>query len=305
MKCLVVLNGSNLRRWRGDLPGRLRAAAAERRVAAHVVVSRSPDHANALIGRAIEAGGCDAVLSCGGDGTLHHVVNHPLIARVAVGMLPAGTINAFLRAAGADVRDPAATFRQLLAGRIVDGHVGLLAGRRFACFASWGFDARVVHRTPSALKRRLRAGSYAVTGLRELLRGDAGGAPGRACFHSGEGARVMSAGSVIVSKIANYAGFRAFDCLAQRPAFEGLVAPTDRAATLAALYGSVAARGLGRRPGTLGRVRFVGPFTRVAWCSGLPTHVQLDGEAVAVPDARRFAVRLDPVPQRYLLPAAE
>ncbi|MBX3728826.1 MAG: hypothetical protein KF858_06550 [Candidatus Sumerlaeia bacterium] len=304
MKCLVVLNGSNLRRWRGDLPERLRAVAADRRVVARVVVSRSPDHANRLIGQAIEAG-CDAVLSCGGDGTLHHVVNHPLIARAAVGMLPAGTINAFLRAAGADVRDPAATFRQLLAGRIVDGHVGLLAGRRFACFASWGFDARVVHRTPSALKRRLRAGSYAVTGLRELARGRSASAPGRAQFHVGDETLVLAAGSVIVSKIANYAGFRAFDCSAESADLEGLVASTDRAGTLAALYGSIAVRGLGRRPGTFAGVRFVGPFTRVAWCSGAPTHVQLDGEAVAVADARRFAVRVDPVSQRYLLPAGE
>ncbi|MDK2973468.1 MAG: diacylglycerol kinase [Candidatus Sumerlaeota bacterium] len=301
MRILVILNGSKLRRWNAALPERLRLLGAERGIMPVIAISRDLAHVDSIIGKAIEAG-FDTIVSCGGDGTLHHVVNHPLIHRAAVSMIPAGTINAFLRSEGADVRHPAETFRQLLEGRVVEGRVGLLNGRRFACFASWGYDARVVHKNPSALKRRLRAGSYVVTGIREIAAGRRTAVPGRVRFGP-RGAACLPATSVVISKIRNYAGFAAFDASAESDEFEGLYLRDDSFPGLQTLYGSIVARGVsGRRIAALPPARAVAPFTEAHWRSPRPTHVQLDGEAIEFPDTRRLHVKIDPIPQRYLLP---
>lgn len=306
MRIYVLLNGSNLRRWSPQLPDQLLAAARERGLEPEIAVSKSVEQVDHMIGKAVETG-FDTIMSCGGDGTLHHLLNHPMAPRVAISMLPAGTINAFLRAEGVDVRRPVEAFRQLLAGRVVEGHAGLAATagarRRFACFASWGFDARVVHHTSAALKRRLRSASYVVTAIGEIARLGTTGVPGRMRFDGAE-RRTMRGTSVVVSKIRNYAGFDAFETGVERPDLEALVAPSDAPWNLKGLYLSIAVRGWTRRRcRSVGCIRPVGTFSEARWRSVRPTHVQLDGESVEMGDTSRLRVGIDPVRQRYLLPA--
>jgi hypothetical protein len=127
--------------------------------------------------------------------------------------------------------------------------------------------------------------------------------PGRVRF-GGPEAGAVRASSVVISKIRNYAGFMSFGVSAEDDCFEGLYIRHDTPGGLAALYASIGARGLsGGRIGALGPVRAVPDFAEARWISDSPAHVQLDGEAVEFDDTRRLHVRIDPVPQRYLLPA--
>lgn len=291
MRVLVLLNGASLRRHPRGLPAALRAAARDAGHRVRVDVSTSLDHMLQLFGRAAESG-ADAIFVGGGDGTLHHAANHPLAPRVALGIVPLGTINAFARSVGMDHADPLRAFRQAMRGGVADGHCGLLGGRRFACFASWGFDARVVHRNSPALKKRIRAASYVVTGVREFANWRSGQVRGELRVDG----TPRRATSVVVSKIGNYAGIRAFRAAATAPDLDALLAPDDSPLATLALWASLAART------RLARTHRIDGFRAARWRSQQPADVQLDGEAITLGDPRRFDVRVDPAGQRYWLP---
>jgi len=292
MNVLVLLNGHNLRRQPADLAERMCAAVRGAGHGCRVEVSRSAEHMLALFGSAAEVG-VDAILVGGGDGTLHMAVNHPLAPKVVLGVLPMGTINAFARSAEMPHSDAMAGLRSLLRGGPSEGRCGIVGGRRFACFASWGFDARVVHRNSSALKRRIGALSYVATGVAQLARWRANQVVG-AVRADGE---TLRATSVLVSKIDNYAGARAFRVGAADPAFDVALSPSDDPISALAFWANVVAI---RRP--LRGTRRMHGVRAVQWSSRRPTHVQIDGEAVDIPDAARFDIGIDLTPQRYWLP---
>lgn len=301
LKILIILNGSNLRRWHPRLPERLRIVGARRGLFPEIAISKSVEHVYEIVDDAVDKG-IDVIISGGGDGTLHHIVNHPLIPKVIVSMLPAGTINAFLRSARGDYSNPLRAFEQLLDGEIVEGHVGRINGRRFACFASWGFDARVVHKNPSSLKRAIRAGSYVVTGIRELASWKKSSVPGRLRI-GGTGNAPFHAGAVVVCKVRNYAGFNAFSVDSTMPGFEMLWTRDESPAEVAALYATIAGRALtGLQLKRLAGVGYRDGVRELAWLSTKPAFVQLDGEEIVLEDSRRIVVDTDPVTQRYLLP---
>lgn len=112
--------------------------------------------------RAIDAG-CDAVLACGGDGTVHEVVQSLVGTNVALGVIPLGTANALASNLGL-LGTPAKVTRKLLdaaheripVGRIHfqdnDGNPG---SRYFIVAAGVGADALLMSRMDAGLKRRL------------------------------------------------------------------------------------------------------------------------------------------------------
>lgn len=296
----IVLNGYNLRRFPSGLPEALRAAAFDLGFEAWVDISISLEHFHQLVRRAI-GGGAETLLTGGGDGSLHHAINQPGIERVRLGVLPLGTINAWLRAAGVDVAKPEVALRQILAGRVIEGRLGFLNGQRFACFASWGFDARTVHSNPRSLKKVLGASSYGLTGTVELLRW-------RARENSGVlrpgGHEPLRATSVVVSKIQNYAGVDCFSARLTDPFFEALAVRHDDPASLLRMAAHIALRHPARGIAPPRGLRQVRRCAGVAWDSPLPASVQLDGEAAIVPAPHRLRLRADPVGQRYLVPKA-
>ena len=118
---------------------------------------------------AVEAG-FDAVLACGGDGTVHEAVQSLVGAQVALGVIPLGTANALAANLGL-LGAPAKVARKLLnatpqrisVGRI---HYQDLAGnscsRYFVVAAGIGPDALVMARMDAGLKRRLGYLLYAI-----------------------------------------------------------------------------------------------------------------------------------------------
>lgn len=116
------------------------------------VYTEYPHHANKL---AYQAGleGYDMVVSVGGDGTTHEVVNGLMeletAKRPVLGVIPMGSGNDFAFALGMDP-DPDAAFRQVINGQVRKVDIGLLKdqyGRSeyFTNAVGIGFDATVTN----------------------------------------------------------------------------------------------------------------------------------------------------------------
>jgi YegS/Rv2252/BmrU family lipid kinase len=134
---------------------------------ASVVVTQSSAEATLEAHKAVGAG-CDTVFACGGDGTIHDVIQGLARTPVALAILPLGTANALAH----DLRLPsspvAATRAALTANprRIALGHVVYLdlAGATASCYftvaAGVGVDAHLFYKLHSGMKQRLGMGAY-------------------------------------------------------------------------------------------------------------------------------------------------
>jgi diacylglycerol kinase family enzyme len=107
-----------------------RAAAVERALAvlraagvsAEAFVTEKAGSARVYARQAVQAG-CDTILACGGDGTVHEVLQSLVGTEVALGVVPLGTANAL--AANLDlIASPAKVVRKLLKATPVRVPVG-------------------------------------------------------------------------------------------------------------------------------------------------------------------------------------
>jgi diacylglycerol kinase family enzyme len=126
--------------------------------------------------------GTDLVVALGGDGTVNEVINGLLTDGVhdavpALGIVPAGSTNVFVRALGLP-NDPIEATGALLEGLRTGVGRAVSMGQaddRYFCFAAGlGFDAAIVHGVER--KRRLGKRSthvlYTRVGVREFFRAD-------------------------------------------------------------------------------------------------------------------------------------
>jgi len=141
-----------------------------------IIATKGPGTAG---GQAAEAAsmGADLVFACGGDGTLHEViqglVRHP---SVTVGILPLGSANALARHLGLSF-DPADAIRQQLAfipreiplGRVICETADGPRSRYFAVMAGAGPDGMLVYRMLAAGKQRLGRSIYYLRAARLFL----------------------------------------------------------------------------------------------------------------------------------------
>ena len=107
--------------------------------------------------------GCDTVLACGGDGTVHEIVQSLVGTDVALGVIPLGTANALASNLGL-YGTPAKVTHSLLEAepvRIPVGQIHYKSGnaepesRYFIVAAGVGADALLMSRMDAGLKRRL------------------------------------------------------------------------------------------------------------------------------------------------------
>jgi YegS/Rv2252/BmrU family lipid kinase len=152
------------------------AALAELRrggVVADAIVTRAPGSAGEQARKAV-AQGCDAVLACGGDGTVNEILQGMMGTEAAIGVVPLGTANAL----AIDLGLPAAAdkaARMLLAAepvRIAVGRIsyyrrdGQAASRYFTVAAGIGPDAHLMYHLNAQLKRRYGYPVYVAEALR-------------------------------------------------------------------------------------------------------------------------------------------
>jgi diacylglycerol kinase (ATP) len=132
-----------------------------------------PGSGSALARKAMD-GGCDTVLVCGGDGTVHEVLQPMVGTGVALGVLPLGTANALAADLGL-AGSPDKAIRALLGASPVDIPVGRIhfraqdgsdQSRYFTVAAGVGPDALLMARMDPALKRRLGYVLYMIEAFR-------------------------------------------------------------------------------------------------------------------------------------------
>lgn len=144
-------------------------------IEANAIATTAPGSAAALVQESIEKG-CDAVLACGGDGTVHEVLQSLAGSHTALGVLPLGTANALASDLGLPL-SPVKAAQALLSAtrvRVPAGRIfyrdseGGESSRYFTVAAGIGADAHLMYRLDAKLKRRFGYALYAVEGLRVL-----------------------------------------------------------------------------------------------------------------------------------------
>jgi len=118
--------------------------------------------------RCAVAAGSDAVFACGGDGTIHDVIQALAGTPVALAILPFGTANALAHDLGIPVRPSAAAqiavggrVRRIPLGRIeYENFNGQSAARYFTVAAGVGVDAHLFYKLTAELKQQSGMAGY-------------------------------------------------------------------------------------------------------------------------------------------------
>src|SRR5438128_991066 len=145
----------------------LQTAVARQRAAGHSIevrVTLEKGDARRLVA---ETGEVDLLIAAGGDGTLNEVVHGlmelPMAARPALGVVPLGTANDFAIGCGIP-HDPAQALALCMEGNEVAIDVGKANEHWFLNAASIGFGAEITATTPPELKNLLGPAAYGVMG---------------------------------------------------------------------------------------------------------------------------------------------
>ena len=136
-------------------------------VEADLILTDSSVHAEEETRQAVLAG-CDTIFACGGDGTIHNIVQVLATTNVALAVLPMGTANALahdlglpMNIAGAARAALTAAPRRVALGRIqyhdLEGKPGT---RYFVVAAGVGVDAHLFYKLHSGTKHRLGMAAY-------------------------------------------------------------------------------------------------------------------------------------------------
>lgn len=145
-------------------------------IEAEAVATTAPGSAAAQVRECVRRG-CDAIIACGGDGTVHEVLQSLVGSDTALGVVPLGTANALAADLGLPL-SPAKAARDLLSStreRVPVGRVwfrdnhGVEQSRYFTVAGGVGADAHLLSRLDAKLKRRFGYALYAVEGIRCLI----------------------------------------------------------------------------------------------------------------------------------------
>ncbi|MFZ0305089.1 MAG: diacylglycerol kinase family protein [Terracidiphilus sp.] len=151
-----------------EVLGVLRGAGIE----ADAFVSETVGSAEEYAKRAVREG-CDAILACGGDGTVHAVLQSVVGTETALGVIPLGTANALASNLGL-VGSPGKAARKLVDAvptRVPVGRIHFENGagpesRYFLVAAGVGPDALLMSRMEPGLKRKLGYALYMIEAFR-------------------------------------------------------------------------------------------------------------------------------------------
>ena len=148
----------------------VRPALEQRGIPYTLQLTREPGHATVLA----RESSASVVVALGGDGTVNEVANGLCGSHKTLGVIPAGSGNDFVKAAGLGT-DPAAIVDMLVAGRtrmcdagvVSTGSPGNSSPRYFVNGVGMGFDAAVAVRTSSI--RYLRGTALYVVAVLQTL----------------------------------------------------------------------------------------------------------------------------------------
>jgi diacylglycerol kinase family enzyme len=142
-------------------------------VEADALETHAPGSAKALALGAVRQG-YDAILACGGDGTVHEALQSVVGTEVALGVVPLGTANALAQNLGLG-RSPVKAVRALLNASPIEVPVGKIffqssngaqSWRYFTVAAGVGADALLLSSMDPAMKRRYGYALYLIEAFR-------------------------------------------------------------------------------------------------------------------------------------------
>jgi diacylglycerol kinase (ATP) len=136
-------------------------------VEAELVLTESRHHAGESTRGAMDAG-CDTIFACGGDGTIHNVVQVVANSEVALAILPMGTANALahdlelpIDIIGAARAALKGKLRRIALGRVEYMNLtGSARSRYFVLAAGVGVDAHLFYKLHSSAKQRMGMAAY-------------------------------------------------------------------------------------------------------------------------------------------------
>jgi YegS/Rv2252/BmrU family lipid kinase len=182
-------------------------------VEAEALETIAPGSAGILANEAASRG-CDTIIACGGDGTVHEVLQSLVGTQIALGVVPLGTANALAANLGLQTT-PAKAVRKLLAAlpvRISVGQItyrdaaGATRSRYFTVAAGVGADALFISRLDPALKRRFGYIIYVIEGFRVWARHSFPLFEAVFVEHDGSRPRVEEVSELLAVRIRNFGG---------------------------------------------------------------------------------------------------
>jgi YegS/Rv2252/BmrU family lipid kinase len=142
-------------------------------ISAEVMETQAAGSAGTLAEEAAAAG-YDTIIACGGDGTVHEVLQSVVGTDVVLGVIPLGTANALAQNLGLGA-NPLKAIQKLLTAKPVRVPVGRISyqngtpgahARYFTVAAGVGADALFLSRLDARLKRRFGYALYLVEAMR-------------------------------------------------------------------------------------------------------------------------------------------
>jgi len=166
-KATLLYNPNSGRRRREPELGQALALIRSAGVQAEMIVTRSSHEATAQARHAV-ATGSDTVFACGGDGTIHDVIQALAGTEVALVVLPLGTANALAHDLAIPLHPKSAAqaalhgkVRRIPLGRIeYQNFSGKAAARYFTVAAGIGVDAHLFYKLTAELKNRSGMAAY-------------------------------------------------------------------------------------------------------------------------------------------------
>ncbi|MGD0831555.1 MAG: diacylglycerol kinase family protein [Terracidiphilus sp.] len=143
------------------------------KIEVEAIETLAPGSAGAQAADAVRRG-CDTILACGGDGTVHEVLQSLVGTETVLGVVPLGTANALAANLGLGA-NPAKAVRKLLNAEPTRFSVGRISyvdasrvtrSRYFTVAAGVGADALFLSRLDPGLKRRLGYILYVIEAFR-------------------------------------------------------------------------------------------------------------------------------------------
>lgn len=124
-------------------------------------------HATELAGK-YAAQEYDTVIAAGGDGTVNEVINGIAGSKIKLGIIPMGTANILALELNLPFEIEAAC-HVIAQGNRKKIDLGIADGRYFSCMAGVGFDAHVIKKADSKLKKVWGILAYPLTTMWEIL----------------------------------------------------------------------------------------------------------------------------------------
>lgn len=149
---LLIVNPISGTHSKRGLAERISSRLAEAGIDVDTYVTTGPGDATRRVRTAVDSGEYDAVLACGGDGTVNEVARAMCHAPIPMGIIPAGSGNGLARHIVIPV-DPMRALDAIIAGQVCECDYATVNGRPFFCTFGMGFDAAVSDRFAASGKR--------------------------------------------------------------------------------------------------------------------------------------------------------